>query len=65
MGNTSYRTALELEGQLLQEIAYQEQVLENAGECYDGHSEDVNDCKVLLTAIQTFIKSCEKNKGGH
>jgi hypothetical protein len=60
---TSYIKALELKGELLQEIGYQEKVLENAGECYDGHYKDIDDCKKLLSAVDTFLSSVkQKNK---
>lgn len=47
--------AMELKGILHQEITYQEDVLENAGECFDGHSEDVHNSKTLLNAVDKFI----------
>jgi hypothetical protein len=62
MKETSYKKAIELSVQLSQEIGYQERVYETAGECYDGHSQDIHDSKKLLNAVDTFIASCERNR---
>ena len=48
------KKALELEAGLLQEISYQEGVLDIAGECYEGHNKDVQDLKNLLKAIREY-----------
>ena len=59
---TSYKKAIELKGILYRDIAYQEDVLENAGECYDGHSKDLADAKTLLNAVDFYIDSVERER---
>lgn len=62
MEESSLLKAMELKGLLHQEISYQEGVLENAGECYDGHSEDVHNCKTLLNAVDKFITTSVRDR---
>lgn len=58
-----YKQAIELQKELTQIITFQDGLIQRLGECYPRHSQDNNESKKLLNALNRFIiKNKEMNK---